>query len=786
MTKVEGLHLTELFQVLRLRRKLVYFFTVLTVAGAIFRQIFYVPLFTAQTTMNVQKAESSAMQMAIANISSMGMYSIDDSERIQKYLNYLGSSEFFLAAAQNLKFQENYNRLDLTAPHEMALGRKKFWRHFLATNFGANQRQLESKPEPVLVPVEQLALIIQSVTAAMEVRPDGIRIMVTTLDPLTSMILTNTLAEVFIRKIGERDYNEVSEVKKFIQSQLEATTERLKRSELSLVEFKRKHNIISINAEQAAFASKLGSIESELANTRIRFEENDRLIKFYSEALAKSERNIIAQGSKALQSTKAEMAQGLRQQLDNLRQKKVLMQAQGYSEESWQMGEVNTEIDRLAGQLKTNLDGGGEQSAETVQEPAINLQTARSKAVLLQAENRSLQAKISTIDRKRLELLKSLESLPEDEQVLLTLTRDVDLQFELYSSLKKKLQEVEIQQVALQSHIRVAERAEMPAPVPRTLLVVKILFALLVGLFLGGVAAFVLEAIDPTVKHRSDLENYELQTLGSIPHVEGSPIRKTLGGRTYRPDLLICKTKPESPEAMAFKHVRAQLSHIRSTDGKKAQIIAITSAERGDGKTFVAANLAVSLAQLEKKTVLVDCDFRNASAPWLFGYQEADGLTSLLTLKASLQDVLIKDWAPGFDILPAGWAPPNPSELIANEKFRVLLEYLRANYDYIVIDSPPAVAVVDASVIANLADIVILAASFRKTKKHSVLMALQKIYQITHRPIFGLLNNVWEVHEVHSYVYPITGQKMPDLGEGVDIKQELARFEESLTRRKVG
>lgn len=773
MTSPRPMQFQELIQIVRFRRKLVGTFIGFALIGAVFKELVYIPTFTGQTTLLVQKAEQSPMQMALANL---GAASFDQSEKVQKYLMYLNSSEFSLAVAETLKFHESYHLLNLTQPSELSVFRKKFWVSYVQSKIQGSTKSGAEELEPVLIPVNELASIIQNVTVAEATSTDTIRIKLTTMDAFTSMVLVNTIADVFVRKTGERDYNEVAEVKRFIQGQLEQRTERLKRSELGLVEFKKRHNIISINTEHQNFSNRMTTMDTELNNQKVKFQENQRLIEYYEGILKKAEQRILSQGSQGIKSTPSELAMRLRQQMDSLRYKKVLMQAQGYAEDSWQMLEINGEIDKTATLLKEQLSNP--ESLEGDDEPMVTPEVARQKLAALKNENKALDSKIAALEKNHLTMLKSLEALPKDEQVLLTLTRDVDLQFELYSGLKKKLQEVEIQQVALQSRISVIEHSALPPPVPRTNFILKIFFAILVGLFLGSTIAFGLEAIDPTVKHIADLEQMEIISLGSIPHVEGSEMRRNLGRHAYRPDLLVCKNMPESKESMAFKYIRAQLPLITAADGMPARVIAVTGALQGDGKSFVTSNLAISLTQLEKKVLLIDCDLREPSLHFFFGFREGTGLSSLLSLKNTLEEVLHKNVVPGLDILPSGWCPPNPTELISSQKFRILLEHLKSQYDMILLDCPAAIPVVDSSVLAALADGVILTSAFRKTRRDHLFQSMQKIMKLSHKHIYGVLNNVWDRPDEASTPWD------NDLGSGVDnqadSEEEVHRFKQSL------
>ena len=210
--------------------------------------------------------------------------------------------------------------------------------------------------------------------------------------------------------------------------------------------------------------------------------------------------------------------------------------------------------------------------------------------------------------------------------------------------------------------------------------------------------------------------------------------------------------------------------------------------ERGDGKTLIASNLAVSLSQLEKEVLIIDCDLRNPSVPWYFGHKESPGLTSVLTMRHRLDEVILKEALPFLDILPAGWAVPNPTELLSSDKFRVLLDHLRSRYHFIVMDSPPANTLVDATILAGLSDNTILVAGFRRTKKQLALSALKRILQVSNKHVYGLLNGTWDGAELQSYGASASSvTAMPTIEtEAVDAKAELLRFEQTLKQRKAG
>src|SRR5262245_29343330 len=126
----DSLNFTELIKVVKLRRRFLYAFTLLTILGAAFKQVVYVPTYVSETKLSIQKVESSPMQIALANL---GQTPLDTSDRLKRYIDYLSSQEFFLAVAEQLKFQEGYHLLNLTQPWELGFTKKKFWVQFLAT-----------------------------------------------------------------------------------------------------------------------------------------------------------------------------------------------------------------------------------------------------------------------------------------------------------------------------------------------------------------------------------------------------------------------------------------------------------------------------------------------------------------------------------------------------------------------------------------------------------------------------------------------------------------------------
>jgi exopolysaccharide/PEP-CTERM locus tyrosine autokinase len=184
---------------------------------------------------------------------------------------------------------------------------------------------------------------------------------------------------------------------------------------------------------------------------------------------------------------------------------------------------------------------------------------------------------------------------------------------------------------------------------------------------------------------------------------------------------LIALKDPLSFGAVQFKMLRTKL--LFPASGKPVQAIMVTSAVPGEGKSFVSANLAVSIAQsINEHVLLIDCDLRHSSIHKYFGFVDVPGLSDYLSKGTPLPDLFLKTKVNKLTVLPGGFAAPNPSELLSSERMRKLLEELKARYSdrYIIIDSPPPKLTAESEAVARLVDGIILVVKHESTPRDLV------------------------------------------------------------------
>ena len=201
---------------------------------------------------------------------------------------------------------------------------------------------------------------------------------------------------------------------------------------------------------------------------------------------------------------------------------------------------------------------------------------------------------------------------------------------------------------------------------------------------------------------------------------------------------IITHFSPKSPVSEAYRLLRTNL-HFSGLD-KPIKTILITSAGPSEGKSTTAANLAVALAQAGHKVLIVDADLRKPVQHRIFNLKNLKGLTNFLVDNHEAQDLIQENGVPGVFVLTCGPIPPNPSELLGTTRMVELLDFARDNFDYVIIDTPPAVAVADAAIVAPKVDGVILVVRSKVAKIEMVKQAKELLIKGNGRLIGAVLN----------------------------------------------
>ena len=339
-----------------------------------------------------------------------------------------------------------------------------------------------------------------------------------------------------------------------------------------------------------------------------------------------------------------------------------------------------------------------------------------------EAEERSLVAALETQTREAL----ALDRRGIEYGVL---RRDAESNRQIYDSLLQRTKETGISGELTTNNIRVVDVAERPrTPVsPRRGL--NLLLALVGGSMFGVGIAFFFEYFDNRLKTPDEVEaQLGLPSLGLIPAL-----------RKFKAEPLVSNGVP--PQfAEAFRALRTNLLFSNFDEGMRT--IAVTSTGPGEGKSIVASNIAIGLAQTGERILLIDGDMRRPRVHDLFDQQQDPGLSNLLVGNAKVQDAVRKSRVENLWTLCSGRIPPNPSELLGSKRFTAFLDSLHDHFDWVLIDCPPVMAVTDATVVAHASSAVLFVIGAEMTSKHAAKTALTHLDAVGARYVGTVLNRV--------------------------------------------
>lgn len=555
-------------------------------------------------------------------------------------------------------------------------------------------------------------------------------------DPELSARICNTLAEEYIDQHLEGKFEAATRATEFLQKQLTDLKIKVEESEENLLAYAQARNIVNLNEREPVNRKKLADLsdeltraESELVTYTARYEaarnaDPDALPELLENATIRELETRLA---------------GLERDL--------AVATGRYGAEWPAVKELRLEIRQVSRQL----------AAE--KQRAIGAATSEYR--LAQARRNKLSALVA-------EQRKTVERLDQDSIQYKILQREVDSNQELYDGLLQRLKEAGVAAGLKSSNVRVADEAVVPRQVASPRKSRTLMMALVLGLFLGVGAVFLVETVDSTLKTTEDVTGLlGLPALGAIPSLAGKGNGK-LGGlkssfaRPADPRPMLVFRGAEAMRGRCWEAYRSlRTSLLLSHSDKPPQVILVTSALPGEGKTTTAANMAVAMAQTGARTVIVDLDLRRPAMAETFGFSPDQGMSTFLSGNSDLASQIRETGLPNLYLVAAGPPAPNPPELLGSRRMTHALKLLREYFAYVVIDSPPALEISDAVVLAaGDVDGVILVARGGKTPRQALRKSSEHLRRVRAH-ILGVLLNEVDLHS-SDYGYYGYGQSYHD------------------------
>lgn len=362
------------------------------------------------------------------------------------------------------------------------------------------------------------------------------------------------------------------------------------------------------------------------------------------------------------------------------------------------------------------------------------------------------QARLEVLNGSLDTYRRELNSIPNKSVALARLTRNLQTSEQLFTNLYGKLQEARIAELSEIGYVEIIDEAIVPEDPVSPRVPLNLLLGTVLGLMLGIGLAFIRNAVDNRVRKPEDLRKRGHTVVGVVSTMN-SVIKADFGGRetvevdgqTYA-TALISLLNPLSPIAESYRRLRTNLQFSRPD--KVVQTVLFTSPGPGEGKTVTSINLAVTMAQSGRRTLYLDADLRRPSGHRMIHTQREPGLVDILFDAAPQAMGQFATKVENLFMLPVGKSVPNPAEILGSRRMREFLTQLREEFDVIVIDTPPVLAVSDAMLIASQTDAAVLVCSAKETKLPALEHAAEALRDVG-APIAGVVINRFDAREAY-------------------------------------
>lgn len=393
---------------------------------------------------------------------------------------------------------------------------------------------------------------------------------------------------------------------------------------------------------------------------------------------------------------------------------------------------------------------------------SITLETKKAELEQKQAEMaakytaehpamREINGQIAAINKQIGELNSTLKQLPDVQRQYLQLYREVEVKTQLYTALLNSYQQLRIAKAGEIGNVRIVDTAVEPIePIKPKKLQILIL-SILLGGFIGTVIALLRNMLRTGIKDSGQIENeLDLPVYATVPR---SPIQesrvKILKKKKSIPILAV-----KNSDDIAIESLRSIRTAIHfALANAKNNIIMIAGPSPEVGKSFISTNLATIFAQGNKRVLLIDADMRHGYMHKYFDVDVKPGLSELLSGQADLQKVLHKTQVTNLDVITRGKSPTNPSEILSSNQFKELLEQLQSQYDHIIIDTPPVLAVTDGIIISQYTGVNLIVARYAKSQMKELELTVNRFEQAGVKVNGFILNDIQRASAGYGYGY---------------------------------
>ncbi|PKD43287.1 GumC family protein [Rhodohalobacter barkolensis] len=541
--------------------------------------------------------------------------------------------------------------------------------------------------------------------------------------PIETSHISNKAMEIYVESSTQENRRAAELTAEFLEREKRDIEQKLQESERRLQEFMDNTGIVQMDEQASGIVTRQTSIEMELQQVNLELESVNQAIQNHEQRMESLKPGLSEQFSEAvgprIRNSQEQLARYESERTliltknPNVRERETTPPRLKYLDE--EIERVKNEIRELSAQLFTEDE---EYTGMDSEERAQMIATIQTRLTELRIQQNQLQSRSQALAQSKEEIDQDLNSLPEGMMQLARLQRDVALNEELFVNVSENYAEMSVLKQSQFGFGRIVDSALTPTiPVSPNK---KIL--LIIGIMLGGIVSggfiFIREFMDNSVNNLEMLKTSYLPLLAAVPvldKVSKKSKKSFKNGSGKIPDELVLLRDRSNLASEAIRRLKNNL--IYQNGDYPPKTIAITSAEKGDGKSTVVSNLAVSFAEDGYKTLLIDTDFRRPKLHSYFGHDNESGLTDYLSGRIKLVKLMKDTDINMLKLITSGGRHEAPDTVVNSKKFNDFLNQMEEVFDIIILDTPPFGIVSDSTALLKRAKSTVLVTKYRKTNR---------------------------------------------------------------------
>ncbi len=560
------------------------------------------------------------------------------------------------------------------------------------------------------------------------------------LSPEASALMTNLTVQTYYKRNLLETRGENREIREFLDSQLLLIEAQLTAAEDSLMSFKQENGYVDLDIETRTLISSLSSVESRAEEAG---SSADALCASRDYMTVQLE-TYRAHFAVELENLTSDYVNQLQSDIALYESARATLLSSGAGDDDPGLAMLERDLETRKIELARAIENLA--SVQYPSSPSAAVERLVTQLSKVEADLRAERTRETVLRRLVSDMEAGLSTLPEAERNLARLERDVLVTENLYYLLRNRFEEIRIAEAGQIGNVTIVDSA-LPGSLIRPSRKKNLIMGILVGLALGIAVIFLREQIDTTVKNPEAVESLGIPVLGVLPRMQRSELAKMSEG-SYK---LITCSSPRAPDSEAYRDLRTSL-RFSSTD-IPIKTLLITSAGPREGKSTIASNLAVVLAQAGQKVLLVDTDLRRPVLHNLFRVPREPGFSEYIAGLATFDEVLRETEVENLCVLTCGFIPHNPSELIGSRKVKKFVEDIASKFDKVIFDSPPVAVVTDAILLSSNIDATLIVVGAKMADRKVLESTWNKLKRTSTSLPGAVLNGFDPIRMYTSYGY---------------------------------